>query len=201
MINPKNWWRNNSETWLKKMAYWEQQSKGNSKHFIEERNFIISEIEYHYVNNPDVTVLEVGAGNGRIIGGLSEMGIDGFEYYNCSSIDINSKLSEYVAKEYPRVETFVGEIIDLPFKDNEFDLVYTHEVLQHIEPSEIEKACSELKRVGKEVWTLENWRDKDPDIKVSDSHGGRWNWDLKKYFNVYYEFYTDWGQMFLKSKE
>lgn len=191
-MKPKNWWKNNSETWLKKMASWEKQEKGNSRHFEDEKMFLITRINHIMWHDEKLKkVLEVGAGNGRIIGWIDA---------DRSSIDINPELSAYVKKHYPEIKTLVGEIIDLPFKDKSFDLVYTHEVLQHIEPSEIDKACSELKRVGKEVWTLENWRDKEIDQKVSDAHGGRWNWDLKKYFNVYYEFYTDWGQMFLKSK-
>ena len=60
----------------------------------------------------------------------------------------------------------------------------------------------ELSKVGKEVWCMENWRDNQKDKeKVSDSHCGRWNYDLKKRFSVYYDFYTDWGQLFIKSKD
>lgn len=188
-MKPKIWWKNNADVWFKKIKYWNTQSKGNSKNFLREENFLVDEIS----KNGFKKILEIGAGDGRIIGRLSHWIPD------CSSIDINIELSKYVAEKYPLIKTYIGEIINLPFKDKAFDLVYTHEVLQHIEPAEIEKACSELKRVGKEVWTLENWRDKEPNEKVSDSHGGRWNWDLKKYFNPYYEFYTDWGQLFLKS--
>lgn len=200
-MNSKTWWKNNADVWLKKMDFWNKQSKGNSKNFLREEKFLIDRIEDYFVNNPEIKVLEVGAGNGRIIGKLSELGVDGDEYYNCTSIDINIDLSLYVSEHYPRVKTYVGEIIKLPFKDKEFDLVYTHEVLQHIDPSEIDKAVSELRRVGKEVWCMENWRDNQKNgEKVSDSHCGRWNYDLKKYFNTYYDYYTDWGQMFIKSK-
>jgi len=47
---------------------------------------------------------------------------------------------------------------------------------------------------------MENWRDTPDGEKVSDSHCGRWNYDLKKRMNPYYDFYTDWGQIFIKSK-
>ena len=203
-MKAKNWWKNNAEEWLAQIKEYEDGLRLDSKHFKKEEDFFVDAIEDYFVNNPEIKVLEVGAGNGRIIGKLSKLGIDGSEFYNCSSIDINPKLSEYIKKKYPRVKTYIGEIIDLPyhFKDREFDLVFTHEVLQHIDPSEIDKAVSELKRVGKEVWCMENWRDaQENGEKVSDSHCGRWNYDLKKYFNIYYDFYTDWGQMFIKSRE
>ena len=68
-MKPKEWWRDNSETWLKKMRYWEQQSKGNSRHFRDERDFLINKI----TNDLDFgKILEVGAGNGRIIGRITE---------------------------------------------------------------------------------------------------------------------------------
>ncbi len=191
-MKAKNWWKYNADAWLDKMEKWPQVDKGNTRNFIKERDFLIDEIR----ENNFLKVLEVGAGDGRIIGLLSEIDIEPW----CYSIDINPELSKYVKEKYPLVKTYVGEIIDLPFKDKEFDLVFTHEVLQHVEPSEIEKACKELTRVGKEVWCMEGWRDTKNGEKVSDSHCGRWNWDLKKYFNCYYDFYTDWGQLFIKSK-
>lgn len=193
-IKAKTWWKNNADEWLKKCQYWEKMSKGNSRSFTKEENFLIDEVLNRCLSS--FKILEVGAGNGRIIGPISMI------YFNsCWSVDINRKLSNYIHKKYSYVRTYVGEIIDLPFKDKEFDLVFTHEVLQHIDPSEIDKAVSELKRVGKEVWCMESWRDAQKNgEKVSDSHCGRWNYNLKDYFNTYYDFYTDWGQLFIKAK-
>jgi len=189
-MKAKTWWRNNADEWLKKTEHFSNLSKGNSKNYLREEMFLIDQIK----NSNFKTILEVGAGNGRIICKLSEL-------FDCSSCDINPELSAYVKKSYPLVKTYVSDIIELPFKDKEFDLVYTHEVLQHVDPKDIDKAVSELKRVGKEIWCMENWRDNQLNSeKVSDSHCGRWNYDLKKYFDTYYDFYTDWGQLFIKSK-
>lgn len=188
MTKSKQWWRDNSEKWLKQVKHFSKENKGHTRHFKDEENLFAEEIK----SSGFKKILEVGAGNGRIIGRLSE--------FDCHSVDINKELSEYVKNKYPKVKTHVGEIIKLPFKDNEFDLVYTHEVLQHVEPEEIEQACSELLRVGKEVWCMESWRDVENGKKVSDSHSGRWNWDLKKCLPVYYDYYTEWGQLFVKAK-
>jgi len=189
-MKSKIWWKNNADEWLKKIEHWNNQSKGNSKNFLVEENFLVNEI----ITSDKLKILEVGAGDGRIIGRLSNL-------KQTSSIDISKELSDYVSEKYYNVDTYVGEIINLPFKDKEFDLVFTHEVLQHIDPSEIDRAVSELKRVGKEVWCMESWRDAQKNgEKVSDSHCGRWNYNLKDYFNTYYDFYTDWGQLFIKAK-
>lgn len=192
-MKSKEWWqdKSNAQKWIEKCEHWEKQNKGNSKNFKNEEDFLFNEI----IKSDKLKILEVGAGNGRIIGRLSNL-------KQTSSIDINSELSNYVSSKYYNVETHVGEITNLPFKDNEFDLVYTHEVLQHIDPEDIEKACSELLRVGKEVWCMENWRSNEEDgKKVSDSHCGRWNYDLKKRIPIYYDEYTDWGQLFIKAKK
>ena len=49
----------------------------------------------------------------------------------------------------PRVRCVEGDITRLPFDDDSFDLVICAEVLEHIVPSQLETACSELKRVAR----------------------------------------------------
>ena len=49
--------------------------------------------------------------------------------------------------EDPRVECVAGDVTKLSFVDDSFDLVVCSEVLEHIEPSLLAVACSELARV------------------------------------------------------
>lgn len=42
-----------------------------------------------------------------------------------------------------------GNAADLPYKDGEFDLVYTHVCLTHIPPEFIDRVCGEISRVAK----------------------------------------------------
>lgn len=49
---------------------------------------------------------------------------------------------------HPRVECAQGDITDLHFADNSFDFVFCAEVLEHIPPANLERACSELVRVS-----------------------------------------------------
>lgn len=133
------------------------------------------------------TVLEVGAGNGRIIGGLADI----YPEVECYSIDINPGLSEYVSDKYPSVHVESGghEITKLPFGDNEFDMVYTFQVLQHIPPEDIEQALSELQRVAKkELWLFEGYGNLEK-WKLPNGHmrhkgdGGTFYWDFEKMLN------------------
>jgi SAM-dependent methyltransferase len=47
----------------------------------------------------------------------------------------------------PRVECVAGDVTDLPFDDDSFDLVLCSEVLEHIAPAQLDVACLELARV------------------------------------------------------
>ncbi|MEO8523682.1 MAG: class I SAM-dependent methyltransferase [Caldimonas sp.] len=50
---------------------------------------------------------------------------------------------------HPRVVCVKGDATELAFDDDSFDLVVCTEVLEHIPPELLEKACSELARVSK----------------------------------------------------
>lgn len=98
------------------------------------------------------SILEVGSGNGRLIGAVKEA----FPV-ECCSADINKQLAEYVSDKY-KIKTYVKDICDLGLEDNSFDLVYTYQVLQHVPQNRIHKALKELKRVAKrEIWLLEGY--------------------------------------------
>lgn len=49
--------------------------------------------------------------------------------------------------DHPRVQCVQGDVTHLQFADHAFDLVVCTEVLEHIDPDKLEKACAELARV------------------------------------------------------
>ena len=133
------------------------------------------------------SALEVGAGNGRLIGALSKE----FEMIKCYSCDINLELSKYVASKYRKVSvaTESVDIIKMPFPDSSFDLVYTYQVLQHISPEEINKALDELLRVSKkEVWLMEGYDEPEHysnGQRRKGTNGGTWSWFFDKMLDCY----------------
>jgi ubiquinone/menaquinone biosynthesis C-methylase UbiE len=91
-------------------------------------------------------ILEAGCGTGNYVVSLTKMG------HNVIGIDIDpervNKAKDYM-KKY-RIDTDkirIGDLTRLPFKDNSFDAVFCHGVIEHIEVSE--KAVSEISRVLK----------------------------------------------------
>ena len=79
------------------------------------------------------SVLEVGVGNKTVYNYLKQSGL------NMVSCDFNRNLNP----------DKVGDIRNLPFEDNEFDVVLAYEVLEHIPFEDFSVALSELRRVSK----------------------------------------------------
>ena len=61
-------------------------------------------------------------------------------------MDINEKALEYM-KKHSDAKFVVGSVLEMPFHDNSFDCVMCIEVLEHLYPTEVDKAISEICRV------------------------------------------------------
>jgi SAM-dependent methyltransferase len=98
--------------------------------------------------------LDIGCGNGNLIKWLRFFGIDAH----------GVELSKYALELLdPKIKPYVKEadLIDLPYKDEEFDLVISFDVLEHVERGKIKKAALEAVRVSKKyilhkIYTREN---------------------------------------------
>lgn len=120
---------------------------------------------------PGARILEIGCGVGRNLNYLFSNGYD-----LLSGVEINAMAVELMKRHYPDmtrhadiytapVEEIVGK-----FSDNQFDLIYTMALLQHIHPSS-EWIFPELVRITKKyLITIENekvetWRHFPRDYK------------------------------------
>lgn len=182
MNRPKDWWGDpkKAQEWIDQNKRREQ-GRRRTNTTIQSQEIIIDEVLSNIGKFKNI--LEVGAGDGRLIGNISKE----FDV-RCNSIDINPELSKYVKKNFPKVKTNVGEIINLPFKDNTFDLVFTYQVLQHVSPDEIERAINELQRVcKKELWMCEGIGriDYEHGAKTHNAHNGSFVWHIDKMIDCY----------------
>jgi len=79
------------------------------------------------------SILEIGPGIGIVTKFLKEAG------FKIITIDIDPELKPDA----------VGSVLNMPFKENEFDLVLATEVLEHLPFEDFQKALLEIKRVTK----------------------------------------------------
>ena len=62
-----------------------------------------------------------------------------------TGIDISSKSIMIAKKSYPHCEFFVGNMLELPFQENEFDFIFSSLAISHVEDKD--KVFQELYRV------------------------------------------------------
>jgi 2-polyprenyl-3-methyl-5-hydroxy-6-metoxy-1,4-benzoquinol methylase len=94
------------------------------------------------------SILDVGCGEGFTLNRLREKGIG----KKLEGLEHSKDAIALGKKTYPEIKIQQGNIYQLPYKDNSFDLVLCTEVLEHLE--EPEKALRELVRVSKKYLVI-----------------------------------------------
>ncbi len=103
-------------------------------------------------------ILDAGCGNGRLLEGI-------WRKVNYVGLDSSPTLIKYAKEKYggrPGVKFLVGDVLNLPFKDESFEKVFAIALFHHIPSFEFRlKAVEEIKRVLKPgglaiitVWNL-----------------------------------------------
>lgn len=108
----------------------------------------------HGVNSPIETVLEVGAGTGRMTKIMLEEFPD-YDWYTIVEIskDNIKKMFKTLGngKELPRnvypISGNIIEYVDLPTKEVKFDLILASEVFMHIKPSDLGPVITKLSKL------------------------------------------------------
>ena len=101
----------------------------------------------HLNISPDDIVLDIGCGGGMNINRMAQTakkvyGVD----YSIESVNLSKEVNEYLIRE-GRVEVHEGDVMDLPFDDDTFDIVTAFETV-YFWP-DIIKSFGEVKRVLK----------------------------------------------------
>jgi len=126
-----------------------------SQNFSDSRQTLWSGMDtfLQYVSDGD-SVLDAGCGNGRIVQLFDTKKI---EYIGC---DNNEKLLDLARSRHPEKKFVQGDLLNLPFGNEKFDVVFCIAALHHI-PSEDyrKKAMKEFHRVLKDdgFFIMTNW--------------------------------------------
>ena len=108
--------------------------------------FILNTFE-KYDLDKSIKILELGCGDGELALSLAELG------YNVSGVDISPTAIEW-AKEKAKernlnVDLFTGDVLNMEFKDNSFDLAIDSYCLHCIIGEDRAKFLKEIKRILK----------------------------------------------------
>lgn len=128
-------------------------------------------------------ILEVGCGDGHNLyflhnnitplgtGNLNDVHVKKLFSYG---IDVNKKAIE-VAHGLGCKNVCYGSVLNIPFKDNFFDLVFTAGLLIHIPPKDIKKAMKEIIRVSKRyILAIEYYANKERERPFLGEMGITW---------------------------
>src|SRR3989344_9174049 len=123
-------------------------------------------------------ILEVGCNRGIQLAYLQKMG-----FKNLYGIEANAQIVE-LAKAGTKYSNIIhGSALDIPFKDNYFDLVFTAGVLIHISPKNIKKAMAEIYRCSqKYISGLEYYAPKYTHIPYHGQKNLLWKADFSKLY-------------------
>lgn len=89
-------------------------------------------------------ILDAGCGGGRDTDLLSKKGL------KAVGLDLSSGLIKVARKTFPELEFIEGNMLSLPFPDSDFDGIWSHASLLHLETTEeVTIALSEFHRVMK----------------------------------------------------
>lgn len=119
-------------------------------------------------------ILEVGANTGTQLLCLRELG-----FKNLYGIDIQREAVERAHEERPSLDIIGGNLFNIPFKDDFFDLVFTCGVLIHIPDSKLDQAMAEIVRCSNEyIYGHEYYAEEYTEVTHHGHDGVLWKTDF-----------------------
>jgi SAM-dependent methyltransferase len=129
----------------KKLSFYDKYWKQNKKK-ISTWSYGINIVDDLMSNYDFKTVLDAGCGSGDVVRYLTSKG------YDARGIELSKTVLEDFASDLLKKGIVQqGSLTQLPFRDNEFDVVFSSEVLEHINEEDIPQVVAELCRVSKEI--------------------------------------------------
>jgi len=132
----------------------------------------------------DIKILEVGVNRGLQIEKLKPMG-----FKNFYGIEINKRAINICKNRIGNINLVEASALEIPFKDNSFDLVFTSGVLIHIPPDYIDLVMKEIYRVSKRfIWGFEYYSEKYAAIIYRENEELLWK---TNFVNIYKTIFTN----------
>lgn len=128
--------------------------------------------------NRSSKILEVGSNVGVQLVFLQKMG-----FKHLYGIEINKEVVRLSLSLTKNINMIQGSALDIPFKENYFDLVFTSGLLIHISPSDIEEVMKEIYRCSKKyIWGFEYYADNYTEIPYRRKKNMLWKTNFPKLY-------------------
>ena len=148
---------------------------------------VAQEMAEYYQLKPGQKVLDVGCGKAFLLYELTQI-VPGLQVFG---IDISQYALEH-AKEEIRDRLQYGQAQDIPFEDNEFDLVISLTTLHNLWIYDLKKAVQEIERVskGRSYIMVESYRNDREEVNLL-----YWQLTCASYYSVeeWEWLYREWG--------
>lgn len=148
---------------------------------------VAQEMAEYYQLKPGQKVLDVGCGKAFLLYELIQI-VPGLQVFG---IDISQYALEH-AKEEIRDRLQYGQAQDIPFEDNEFDLVISLTTLHNLRIYDLKKAVQEIERVskGSSYIMVESYRNDREEVNLL-----YWQLTCASYYSVeeWEWLYREWG--------
>jgi SAM-dependent methyltransferase len=105
-----------------------------------ERDPLTPYVHKHFT--PPGPILEAGCGSGRFVKYLHDLGFD------CRGIEFNADTVRDVHAKWPELQIVQGDVLDMPYPDDEFEGVLAIGLIEHFEEGP-ERVLAEIRRVLK----------------------------------------------------
>lgn len=136
--------------------YWNEYANNFSSHYNEEMAKFIKDLA---LSLRAQNVLEVGCSAGNDLK-LFSQGID------VNGIDISETSISRAKENLPEFNFKIGEITAIPFENDSMDIVFTRNVFNYLESSNIKKSVDELFRVSRKyIFNIELFSENEEKIE------------------------------------
>jgi pseudaminic acid biosynthesis-associated methylase len=132
----------------------------------------------------DARILEVGCNTGNQLLLLHQMG-----FTKLHGIEIQGYAIDYARQRLPAASLVQASALAIPYKDRDFDLVFTSGVLIHIAPADLPVALDEIHRCAKTwIWGLEYYAPVITEVVYRGTPNLLWKTD---YAQTYLDSFSD----------
>lgn len=131
----------------------------------------------------DIRILEVGSNDGNQLLLLQKMG-----FRDLWGMDIGDYAVELSKQRCKGINIIKASALDIPFKDDYFDLVFTNRVLIHVAPDDLSQVMDEIYRITRRyIWCHEYFAEEKTEVNYRGNKDLLWKNNFMSLFLSHYK--------------